>query len=46
VKKRGKIKVLGEGDLGVALTVQAHAFSSGAADKIQSAGGSVEVIEK
>lgn len=46
VKKRGKIKVLGEGDLGVALTVHAHAFSSGAADKIQSAGGSVEVIEK
>jgi large subunit ribosomal protein L15 len=46
VKKRGKIKVLGEGDIGVALTVQAHAFSSGAADKIQSAGGSVEVLEK
>jgi large subunit ribosomal protein L15 len=46
VKKRGKIKVLGEGDLGVALIVQAHAFSSGAADKIQSAGGSVEVLEK
>ena len=33
-------------NLGVALTVQAHAFSSGAADKIQSAGGSVEVLEK
>jgi large subunit ribosomal protein L15 len=46
VKKRGKIKVLGQGDIGVALTVQAHAFSSGAADKIQSAGGSVEVLEK
>jgi large subunit ribosomal protein L15 len=45
VKKRGKIKVLGEGDIGVALTVHAHAFSAGAADKIQSAGGSIEVIE-
>jgi large subunit ribosomal protein L15 len=45
VKKRGKIKVLGEGDLDVALTVKAHAFSAGAADKIQSAGGSIEVIE-
>ncbi|KAA3640863.1 MAG: 50S ribosomal protein L15 [Armatimonadetes bacterium] len=44
-KKRGKIKVLGEGDISVALTVKAHAFSSGAADKIQSAGGSIEVIE-
>jgi len=44
-KKRGKIKVLGEGDISVALTVKAHAFSAGAADKIQSAGGSIEVIE-
>lgn len=45
VKKRGKIKVLGQGDLEVALTVRAHAFSSGAAEKIQAAGGSIEVIE-
>ncbi|MCZ7532116.1 MAG: 50S ribosomal protein L15 [Acidimicrobiia bacterium] len=44
-KKRGKIKVLGEGDINVALTVKAHAFSAGAAGKIQSAGGSIEVIE-
>lgn len=44
-KKRGKIKVLGEGEISVALTVKAHAFSAGAADKIQSAGGSIEVIE-
>ncbi len=44
-KKRGKIKVLGEGDISVALTIKAHAFSAGAADKIQSAGGSIEVIE-
>ncbi len=45
VKKRGKVKVLGEGDLDVALTVKAHAFSIGAADKIKAAGGSIEVIE-
>ena len=44
-KKRGKIKVLGQGDLDVALTVRAHAFSSGAAAKIKAAGGTVEVIE-
>jgi len=44
-KKRGKIKVLGQGDLDVALTVKAHAFSNGATDKITAAGGSVEVIE-
>lgn len=45
VKKRGRIKVLGQGDLDVALTVRAHAFSIGAADKIKAAGGSIELIE-
>ncbi len=44
--KRGRIKVLGQGDLDVALTVKAHAFSIGAADKIAAAGGSVELIEE
>jgi len=44
-KKRGKIKVLGQGDIDVAITVKAHAFSATAAEKIQSAGGSIEVIE-
>jgi large subunit ribosomal protein L15 len=44
-KKRGKIKVLGEGELDVALTVRAHAFSSGAAAKIQAAGGTIELLE-
>jgi len=46
VKHRGKIKVLGEGDLDHALTVKAHAFSLGAAEKITAAGGSVEVVEE
>lgn len=46
VKKRGKVKVLGQGDLEVALTVKAHAFSIGAADKIKAAGGSIELIEE
>ncbi len=44
-KKRGKIKVLGQGDLDVALTVKAHAFSTGAADKIKAAGGSIELLD-
>jgi large subunit ribosomal protein L15 len=35
------IKVLGRGDLGVALRVTAHAFSATAAAKIERAGGSV-----
>ncbi len=38
------IKILAEGDLKTALIVRAHKFSSGAAKKIQAAGGSVEVI--
>ena len=45
VKHRGKVKVLGEGDIDRALTVKAHAFSLGAVEKIKAAGGSVEVLE-
>jgi len=41
---RGGIKILGDGELKVALTVRAHAFSKSAAEKIASAGGKVEVI--
>lgn len=43
-KKRGPIKILGEGEIDRALTVQAHAFSLGAVEKIKAAGGSVEVV--
>ncbi|MBA2557322.1 MAG: uL15 family ribosomal protein, partial [Chloroflexi bacterium] len=35
------LKVLGNGDLGVALTVRAHKFSKSAAEKIRAAGGTV-----
>ncbi|MCB2223140.1 MAG: 50S ribosomal protein L15 [Actinobacteria bacterium] len=45
IKKRGRIKVLGEGDLKKELTVRAHAFSVGAVEKIEAAGGRIEVIE-
>lgn len=38
------VKVLGDGDLEVKLTVKAHAFSTSAKEKIESAGGTVEVI--
>lgn len=44
VKKRGRVKVLGQGELPHALTVRAHAFSLGAVEKIQAAGGTAEVI--
>ncbi len=45
IKKRGRVKVLGNGDLLTPLTVRAHAFSLGAVEKIQAAGGTVEVID-
>ncbi|HEX6524928.1 MAG TPA: 50S ribosomal protein L15 [Streptosporangiaceae bacterium] len=40
-RKGELIKVLGTGEVGVALRVTAHAFSATARDKIQAAGGSV-----
>ena len=46
IKKRGRVKVLGEGSLSKALTVQAHAFSQTAISKIEAAGGTVQVIER
>jgi large subunit ribosomal protein L15 len=38
------IKVLGDGNIEKALTVQAHGFTKSAAAKIEAAGGKVEVI--
>ena len=42
--KSGPVKVLGQGDLSVKLTVRAHKFSAGARSKIEEAGGTVELI--
>jgi large subunit ribosomal protein L15 len=41
VKKKGPVKVLGQGDLSKALTVDVDAVSSIAREKIEAAGGSV-----
>lgn len=41
---RDGIKILGDGDLKVALTVRAHKFSASARAKIEQAGGRAEVI--
>jgi large subunit ribosomal protein L15 len=43
--KREGVKVLGTGELKVALTVRAHAFSKSAEEKITAAGGKVEIIQ-
>jgi large subunit ribosomal protein L15 len=46
VGKRGTlVKVLGQGEVARAVTVRAHAFSGTAKEKIEAAGGSVEVLE-
>lgn len=44
VRRAGKIKVLGDGELTKALTVRVDAVSKSAAEKIEQAGGKVEVI--
>jgi large subunit ribosomal protein L15 len=38
------LKILGNGDINQPLTVQAHRFSESARQKIEAAGGRVEVI--
>jgi len=43
--KRNGLKVLGNGELKVALTVHAHAFSKSAQEKIAAAGGKVEILK-
>lgn len=39
------LKILGEGDISKAVTVRANKFSKSAREKIEAAGGTVEVIE-
>ena len=41
---RDGVKILGEGELKVALTVKANKFSKSAVEKIEAAGGKAEVI--
>lgn len=45
IRHKGLVKVLAEGDLEKSLTVKAHAFSASAKEKIEKAGGSVELID-
>ena len=42
--QRSGVKILGNGELKVALTVRAHAFSKSAMEKIAGAGGKTEVL--
>ena len=44
-RKGVPVKILGKGELTIALTVHAHAFSKSARERIESAGGTCQVIE-
>jgi large subunit ribosomal protein L15 len=44
IKAKLPVKILGDGELTVALTVSAHKFSKSAQEKITKAGGKVEVL--
>jgi large subunit ribosomal protein L15 len=45
IKTKHPVKILGDGELTVALTVSAHKFSKTAQEKITKAGGKVEVLQ-
>lgn len=45
IRSKFPIKVLGDGELTVALTVHAHKFSKSAVEKITKAGGKCEVLQ-
>ena len=45
-KKEVLVKILGDGEIERAVTVRAHAFSKTAKEKIEAAGGDVEVLER
>ena len=44
VRKGQPVKVLGQGSIGVPVTVAAHAFSASAKEKIEAAGGSATAV--
>jgi large subunit ribosomal protein L15 len=44
VRRGERVKVLGSGDLTVAVNVKAHAFSKSAKDKIEAAGGTTTQV--
>ena len=45
-KKANLVKILGDGEIGRTVTIRAHAFSKSAREKIEAAGGNVEVLER
>ncbi len=42
IRKNDRVKILGDGDLSIALNLEVHAYSKSAEQKIQAAGGSIQ----
>jgi large subunit ribosomal protein L15 len=45
IKGKAPVKILGDGELSSAITIQAHKFSKSAQEKITKAGGKFEVVQ-
>ena len=45
IKTKHPVKILGDGDLNIAITVHAHKFSKSAQEKITKAGGKFELLQ-
>ena len=45
IKAKHPVKILGDGELTIAITVHAHKFSKAAQEKITKAGGKIEVLQ-
>ena len=46
VKKKLPIKILGDGDITKPFKIKAHAFSKGAKEKIEKAGGTITLLQR
>lgn len=46
VRKKGPVKILGNGEISKPITVRVQACSAAAAQKIEAAGGTVELVAK
>ena len=45
IKTERRVKILGDGELSIPLTIKAHRFSKSAQEKITKAGGKFEVLQ-
>jgi large subunit ribosomal protein L15 len=45
ISTKHPVKILGDGEISIALTVHAHKFSKSAQEKITKAGGKFEVLQ-